>query len=121
VNHLVGVLSRQYLFELEILGYWHCISKGCRAFSDIDKKTNLTVHNTNEKGVISCLRNINTTVSLTVYHDGSSLKSKEVGYKIGDHLLPEKILIYKYEEEIRNINFNHHCRPYVIAPDGVAF
>lgn len=121
VNHLVAVLSRQYLIELEILGYWRCISKGCGALSGIDKKTNLSVDNTDEKGVISCLVNMDTTVSLTVYHNSFSLKSKEVSYKIGDHLLPEKVLKYKYEEEIRIINFNQYCRPYVIGPNGLNF
>jgi hypothetical protein len=114
VRHLVEVVSRQYLCEIEILGYWLCIFRSCKAFSSIENKTNLSLGNANEKGAISCLVNRDPTMCLTMYHERLPLNYKEVSYKIGDHLLAEELLKYKHEEEIRVINFHQHCRAYFI-------
>lgn len=121
INHLLALLSRQYLFEVKILGYWGSISKGCADFSSIDKSAILSIDKTDDKGGITCLINMDTTISLTVYYKGFSLKSEKVNYKIRDHLLPKKVLKYKYEEEIRILNFNQYCQPSVIAPNSFNF
>jgi hypothetical protein len=116
VTHLLRVVSRQYLCEIEILGFWFCIFRSCKAFSSIENKTNLSLGYTNEKGAISCLVHMDPTIRVTMYHERLPRNYKEVSYKIGDDLLPEEILKYKHQEDIRIINFNQYCQAYVISP-----
>jgi hypothetical protein len=98
VNHLAKAISKLYKIELAVLGLWHRHPGSMDTFSSTDDLTNAEFAKLHPKGAISGLLNIDPNLRLTMYHVSFPLKYTATFFDIGDHLLPDSLLEFKFFE-----------------------
>jgi proteasome lid subunit RPN8/RPN11 len=101
VNHLANKVAKLYQAKIKVLGLWHRHPGSMDCFSSTDDQTNRDFA---EKfnGVLSGIVNLDPEFRLTMYYLDENLNAEEVGYEVGDFLIPHIYLEQRKSEELRS-------------------
>jgi integrative and conjugative element protein (TIGR02256 family) len=95
VESQINKIAQKYHAELTLIGNWHKHLGSFNKFTSTDDSTNSEYANLSNDGAISVLVNIDPDFRMTPYHVTLPLEYTKIDYKVGDELIPERLLQLK--------------------------
>lgn len=94
-QHLINKIANLYEEKLDLVGLWHRHPGSFDQFSGTDDGTNAKYAAMRDAGAISALVNIDPSFRLTMYHVTPPHHYRRIPFKVGDDLLPDRLLRLK--------------------------
>ena len=98
-EHLINKIARLYQTNLTLIGLWHRHPGSMDFFSSTDAGTNSDYAKLSPNGAVSVLVNVDPKFRMTPYHVAWPLKYTKIPFKVGDDLIPERLLLLKNVEQ----------------------
>ena len=105
-QHLIRKIANLYSSKLDLIGLWHRHPGSFDIFSSTDDGTNSKYASMRDKGAISALVNIDPNFRITMYHVAQPCRYSRIKYKVGDELIPQKLLQLKSKDQFEKMMQN---------------
>jgi len=112
-EHLINKIAKLYQADLTLIGLWHRHPGSFDKFSSTDDGTNSKYAKLSPNGAVSVLINIDPGFRMTSYHVASPLKYTKIPCRIGDDLIPDRLLRLKDTERSLEYISTYTARAYL--------